>query len=297
MKLGKLDFKRAIAQLYIRYRDDDICALSAQTTFYILMSLFPFLLFLLNMLSFTPVSVPEFISNIKKFMPDDVAAFFSNAVLEIVAAKSPALLSLSAFVTLISASVGISAISRGLNKAYDIEETRPFLKIRGASLIFTIGIAVMVLTTLLFLIFGDLIGEYIFRHFADTEALLRLWSYLRYAVPVGMMILLFTLLYICVPARRIRFSEALPGSLFSTAGWIIVSVIFSVYVNNFASYAKIYGSIGGIIVLLIWLYLSCMILLIGGEINATLSYIKAGSKIAKYEKPIELPFRKKTKLK
>ncbi len=163
-------------------------------------------------------------------------------------------------------------------------------------MIFTIGIALIVLTALLFLIFGDVIGGFLLKHFPDKVSFLELWAALRYAVPIAMMALVFTLLFVCVPNCRITFKEALPGSLFCTAGWIAVSAVFSVYVNNFAAYTKIYGSIGVIIILLIWLYLSSMIILLGGEINAVLTYLRSGKKTDKYENPsVKIPFIKKKK--
>lgn len=291
MKFNRRGWKKLFVQLYIRFKDDGLSALSAQLTFYLLLSLFPFLLFLLNLLSFTRVSAGEFAQNITKFMPRDVALFINGAINELVLSRSPALLSVSALITLISASGGINAVSRGLNKAYDMDEKRPFWKVKIISVVFTIGIAIIMLTALLFLIFGDLIGVYIFSYLPDTEALLELWAWVRYAVPVGMMIFVFSLLYMCVPDCKIRFKEALPGSLFSTAGWIAVSAVFSVYVNNFSGFTRIYGSIGGIIILLIWIYLSSMVILLGGEINAALLYFRSGKKIDKYENHnVKVPF-------
>jgi uncharacterized protein YqhQ len=118
---------------------------------------------------------------------------------------------------------------------------------------------------------------------------LDLWVVLRYAVPIIIMFVMFSLLYVFVPCCSIRFKEALPGSIFSTAGWIIISLLFSFYVSNFANYTRVYGSIGGVIILLIWIYISCIIILLGGEINATFSYFRSNKKLDKYENQNILP--------
>ena len=279
-------WKKYAAQLYVRFRDDDIPSLSAQLTFYLLFSLFPFLLFLLNILSFTTVSPEAFTENISRFLPGDVGVFFRGLVTEMLGVRSAALLSISLVATLC------------LNKACDKDEDRPFWKVSVITVFFTVCIAVMVMVTLLFLIFGKVIGESLFVYIHAERVFPWLWTLLRYAFPIAMM---FFLLYKFIPNCRLTRREVLPGALFSTAGWILTSLVFAFYVNHFAGFTRIYGSIGAVILLMTWLYISSVVLLLGGEINAAVSYFKSGSKIDKYENAkIELPFpfnRKKRKQK
>ncbi len=301
MLLGKTapKWKKYAAQLYVRFKDDDIPSLSAQLTFYLLFSLFPFLLFLLNILSFTAVSPEEFTENISRFLPGDVNVFFRDLVAEMLGARSAALLSISLVATLWGASRGIHAISACLNKACDKNEDRPFWKVTVITVFFTVGIAVMVMVTLLFLIFGRVIGRNILGYIHAEQAFPWLWTLLRYAVPIAMMFLVFFLLYKIIPNCRLTRREVLPGALFSSAGWILTSLVFAFYVNHFAGFTRIYGSIGAVILLMSWLYISSVVLLLGGEINAAVAYFKSGSKLDKYENAkIELPFpfnRKKRK--
>lgn len=298
MKKSTNKWVRLIRQLYIRFQDDNVSALSAQLAFYLLLALFPFVLFLLNLISFTSITSVDFVENIAGFLPAEVETLFRNIVSELLGAKSPGLLSIGALVTLWSASRGISAISFGLNMAYDKRETRPFLKVAAITIVFTIGIAVMVLAALLFLIFGEVLARDIFSCLDGAEAFTKLWRVLRYIVPLVIMLFVFSLLFKFVPNCKLRFKHVLPGALIATIGWSAVSMIFSFYVNNFASYTRIYGSIGGIIILLIWLYISSLVVLLGGEVNAALEYLRSGQKIDKYENPIlKLPqlFRRKKK--
>ena len=291
LMICKQSWKKFFTQLYVRFRDDNIPALSAQLTFYLLFSLFPFLLFLLNILSYTTVSIYDYTENISGFLPDAVGLFFRGLVSEMLGAKSAALLSVSALVTIWSASRGVHAISVCLNKACDATENRPFIKLSAITMFFTVCLAVMVMATLLFLIFGQVIGENLFNLLHVAQVFSRLWEGLRYIVPIGMMFLVFSLLYKYIPNCRLTFKESLPGALFSTFGWVLTSLAFSLYIDLFSGFSKIYGSIGAVILLQIWLYISSVVLLLGGEINAAVGYYRSGVKIDKYENSqIKLPF-------
>jgi len=294
MKKHKRPWAKYAAQLYVRIRDDDILGLSAQLTFFLLLSLFPFLLFLLNILSLTNVPIHAYTVSITRFLPEDIARFLSDLVAEMQSVKSPALLSVSALITLWSASRGVQAISHCLNKACDTEESRPFWRVTAMTMFFTVCLAVLVMVTLLLLIFGGVLGESLFGLFAAERVFRGLWTVLRYAVPIAGMFLVFYLLYKYVPNCRLTRRDVMPGALFSTFGWIAVSLVFAVYINHFSSFTSIYGSLGAVIILLIWLYISSVVLLLGGEINATLAYFRSGTRLDKYENAeIRWPFSRK----
>ncbi len=300
MTANHRQMRRFIRQLYIRFQDDNVSALSAQLAFYLLLALFPFLLFLLNLLSFTAIPSSALLSNVAGFLPGEVGELLRSTVNEILNSKSTGLLSVGAVVTIWSASRGISAVSYALNKAYDKTEDRPFWKVAGIMIVFTLAIAIMVLAALLFLIFGQVLARDIFSCLDGAEAFTKLWRVLRYVVPLVMMLLLFSLLYKFVPNCRLKFKYVLPGAVIASFGWAAASLVFSFYINGFSSYTRIYGSIGGIIILLLWLYLSSMIVMLGGEVNAALHYFRTGQHVDKYEtRLLKLPgflqrLRKKT---
>lgn len=132
------------------------------------------------------------------------------------------------------------------------------------------SIGLVVLLSILLLVFGSWLKTQVFLVADLPYGLNKLWDLLQYAVPLFVMFVVFTLLYWIAPSRRLRLKEVMPGALFSTLGWIITSVLFSVYVNQFSDFTKTYGSLGGVMILLIWLYISSIIILVGGEINAIL---------------------------
>jgi membrane protein len=276
--------------MYIRFQDDNVSSLSAQLSLFLLLALFPFILFMLNLLSFTSIPSGSFIGNIAEFLPAEVGKLLRQTVSEIIGAKSTGLLSVGAVVTIWSASRGVSAVSFALNKAYDKQEDRPFWKVAIIMMVFTVAIAVIVVAALLFLIFGEVLARDIFSCLDGAETFTRLWRLLRYIVPLVLMLLLFSLLYKFVPNCKLRLKHVLPGAIVASFGWAAASFVFSLYVNDFSTYTRIYGSIGGIIILLLWLYLSSMIVILGGEINATLHYFRTGQYIDKYEiKRLQLP--------
>lgn len=165
---------------------------------------------------------------------------------------------------------GVNAIIKGLNRAYDIDESRAFWKIRGIAFLATLTIGFVVLLSILLLVLGTWLKTQVFLLTDLPYGFQKLWDLLQYAVPLLVMFIVFTLLYWIAPSRRLALREVVPGALFSTLGWIITSVLFSIYVNQFSDFTKTYGSLGGVMILLIWLYISSIIILAGGEINAIL---------------------------
>ncbi|MCA0754290.1 YihY/virulence factor BrkB family protein [Paenibacillus sp. N4] len=262
---------RFIKQLYSRFRDDDVPGIGAQLTYYLILSFFPFLIFMVSVLGFVQLSGDSLVAELIRILPADTGESVSSIWSEVAGHSSGAFLSLGMIATLWSASNGLNAIIKGINKAYDVEESRPFWKVRGISLLATVVLAAVIMMSMLLLIFGKVIAKYVFRLLDMTAGFEWVWGVLRYSVPVATMIIVFCLLFWLAPNRRLRFREVIPGALMTTFGWITTSLLFQVYINQFGNYSKTYGSLGGIIVLLIWLYLSSILILLGGEINATLA--------------------------
>nr|WP_312579511.1 YihY/virulence factor BrkB family protein [Sedimentibacter sp.] len=283
MQILNKNKKEYIKQLIFRYKDDDISGLSAQITYYLILSFFPFLIFLLNTLSFTPIPTSDFTQNIVKFLPQETSNTVLGIVNEILGARSITLLSVGMLATIWSSSKGISAMIKGLNKAYDYKENRPIWKVKIMGILFTIGLAIIIIFTFLLLIFGQIISDYFLRFLGAKKIIYLLWKIIRYITPFVSMIMIFSLFYKFAPNYRLKFSDVIFGSIFTTLGWLCTSLVFSFYVNNFNSYSKIYGSIGGMIALFVWLYISSTIILVGGEINAIISYYNSNVKTEKYE--------------
>jgi membrane protein len=262
--------------LYGRFEDDDVPAMGAQLTYYLILSFFPFLIFVFAVLSYSDISVSDAIKNVSSVLPQLSDQMIVDVFTELQKSRNGSLLSIGLLATLWSASNGINAVVKALNKAYDVEENRPFWKARGISFIFTIILAVLIFLSMILLIFGKVIGETIYRVTQLPGNFEVLWGIAQYVIPLITMVCAFVLLYKYTPNLRLRFREVIPGAVFATLGWVVTSILFSFYVNNFGNYTKTYGSIGGIIVLLTWLYLSSILIILGGEMNATLHFDREG---------------------
>lgn len=265
-------------QLIFRIKDDNVTAIGAQLSYYLVLSIFPFLIFFLNILSFTPLVREDVLQNIIAVLPIETQQIITSLVLETVRNSSETLLSLSAITGIWAASKGLMALIRAINKAYDVEETRSYIELRLLAVLFTLALLVLLTIVLLTIVFSEVLGNQIFNFLGVTLNFMIFWEYLRILISVGSMILIFALLFRFSPSirnsKKISFKQTLPGAIFSSIGWIITSTLFSYYVNNFANYSKTYGSLGGMVVLLIWLYISSIIIVMGGEINATLQYMQ-----------------------
>lgn len=256
-----------------RIKDDNVTAMAAQLSYYLILSLFPFLIFFLNLLSYTPIARNDVLHSLIVLLPSDTQRLILGLLVETISKSSDTLLSLGAITGIWAASKGSMSLIRSLNKAYDVEEKRSYLELRAIAILFTVGLLVLLLIVLSTLVFGEILGNKLFDYLDMTQNFMEIWEYLRIIISLGSMILIFSLLYKFSPSLRnsskINFKHTLPGAVFTSLGWIFISVLFSYYVNNFGNYGKTYGSLGGIIVLLIWLYISSIIIITGGEINAT----------------------------
>lgn len=261
-------------QLYKKIKADDIQATSAQLTYYLLLSFFPFLIFIMTLVGYANISMIDKVDDLREIIPVQAVSIIEEIIKEVSEGRSQALLSFGMLATLWATSRCINAIIKGLNKAYDIEDNRRLWKVRVFSILGTFVIGIVVLLSILMIVFGNWVGNQLSFLFHFSDSIHRLWNFLQYMVPLLVMTVVFTFLYLIGPNQKITFKEALPGAAFTTLGWIITSITFSIYVNQFGNFTKTYGSLAGVMILLIWLYISSNIILIGGEINATLAHRK-----------------------
>lgn len=267
-----------VDQLLYRIGDDEVFAIGAQLTYFLILSIFPFIVMLLNILSYTPLVREDILLNLTQYLPLEVQKLINGFAVEIIKTSSQELLSIAAILGLWTASSGISAVMRAINKAYDTEETRPFYKSKLLSIFFTIILLISLTIVFLTLVFGEVLGKRLFSYLGYTDIFLGLWSILRMLIPIVYMVFTFTVFYRFAPSTKninhVKLKNSIPGAIFTSLGWLITSTIFSYYVNNFGRYTITYGSLGGIIILLIWLYISSIIIVLGGEINATSKYFR-----------------------
>lgn len=255
-----------------RMKEDDISAWASKLTFFILLSIFPFMIFLIEILSHVSIDSSEGIQELTQFFPPEILALLELIVEDITKTDSPSsVLPIAIIAAVWAASKGILAIISGLNVAYDETETRNYFFLRLISIIYTIAFAIIILITLVLMVFGNKIIRFITLNVPFLADQAAFFDSVRVIFSVFSIFIFFTLLYNTIPNRKITFRDVIPGALFATFGWISLSYLFSIYVNASKSISYMYGSLTSIILLMLWLYISCTIIMIGGEINAVVS--------------------------
>jgi len=274
MKFQKI--KEYVKNLIFRFQDDDVLAMSSQLAYSLLMAFFPFLIFLLTIVGFSPIKSEDVLLGLKSILPKEAYVLIRKTVVEVVDTKNGHLLSLSLIFTIWSAANGLGAVIKGLNKAYDEEEKRSFIKLQIVAVLSTIALVFMIMAAFIFLVFGNVLGRYIASSLKQLDGFWSMWNALRYVGTILNMILIFSVIYHFTPSRRLKWKEVLPGSIFTTIGWIVVSIGFAFYIDNFGNYSLVYGSLGAVVTLMTWLFISSIIILLGGELNATLAFQREG---------------------
>jgi membrane protein len=259
-----------LKQLFKKIGTDDLGGLSAECSYYLILSIFPFLIFLLSIIGLTSIDQSMLIDQIETLLPAESARVVLGTIDSIMESGNVTLLSFGMIITLWSSLKGIRALIKGVNIAYNTIENRPFWETLLVAFFSTLGIPMLIIVSFFFLVFGEKIGEFLFGFLGITGIFQALWNQLRIVFPVLMLIFSFSLFYKFAPNRILRLKDVFIGALFAAFGWISISLLYSAYINRFGNYSMIYGSLGGIIILLIWLYISSLIILLGGEINAML---------------------------
>jgi membrane protein len=269
---------RALKAAVAEFQRDDALGLAAQLAFYLILALFPFLLVLVSLMGTfsSPGLAEQVLGYFREVTPEQVYGIIESYLSDIIAGNRPApgLFSVGLVIALWSASGAFAALINALNKAYDVEETRPFWKVRGIALLMTLGLSVIVMIGVLLLVAGPPIGRGIADLFGLGEVFTLVWNVVQWPVALSLMVFTVALLYYYAPDAGQPFRWITPGGLIGVLLWVLASVIFRFYVSNFGSYDATYGSIGAVIVLLLYLYISSLTILFGAELNATLVRLK-----------------------
>ena len=260
------------------FQRDDALGLAAQLAFYLILALFPFILVLVSLMGtfFNERLAAEILEYFQQVTPEQVYVIIETYLGDTISGnnRAPGLFSIGLVIALWSASGAFAALINALNKVYDVEETRPIWKVRGLALLMTLGLSAMILVGVLLLIFGPGIGSAIAGFFGLGGVFELVWNIARWPVALFFMVFTIALIYYISPDAGQPFRWITPGGLVGVILWVLASLGFRFYVSNFGSYDVTYGSIGAVIVLLLYLYISSLTILFGAELNATLVRMK-----------------------
>jgi membrane protein len=253
---------------------DNCLNLAAQLAYYFFLALFPALLFLVAIISFMPVSglLDAITQTLARVAPVEVISIVNDQVLKIAHEQNGGLLTLGMLGTIWSTSSGVNAIIDTLNQAYDIQESRPWWKVKAIALGLTIALAVFIVISFALVIAGPTLAEKVADWFHFGPAFEWTWKILQWPLVFALVSIAIAMIYYYAPDAEQEWIWITPGSLLATALWLLISLGFKFYVTNFTSYNATYGAIGGVIVLMLWFYVSGLAVLAGAELNAEIEH-------------------------
>ncbi len=277
--LGVLELSKRSVKAYL---EDDMMTYAAALAFRTLFALFPFMIFLVALLGF--LRIPGFfdwlLNQAQTVLPEQAMGQVEQVVGQVRDRGQGGLLSVGIIVAIWSASVGVRSLMNGLNAAYDVEEERPAWKRYPLSILYTIAPALMIIVAAGLMFIGPQVVGWLAEQVGLAEIFTTLWAWIRWPVAIFLLMLAVAIIYYAGPNVDQPFRLITPGSILAVTVWVAASLGFSYYVSNFRNYEATYGSLGSVIVLLFYFFISSAMLMFGAEVNAQIYHHVAGSEDA-----------------
>ena len=275
--------------LWKRYQDHALPDKAAQLSYYFIFSMFPFLLFLVTLTAYLPIgdAVDMLLERVSQVMPTEAFNLINGQVDALLHRRNPKALTVGIIVSLWSASRGLDAIRTVLNLAYEVKESRPWWKVQGIALLMTIASALLVVFAVVLIVLGGKFGAWLTHKVNFGDDYLLVWRYLRWPVTAVVIMWALALTYYLLPDVKQQFKFITPGSVIGSIFWLLGTWGFTYYVEHFANYNVAYGSIGGVAILLTWLYIGGLIFMFAGEMNAIIEHASVEGKEPRARAPGE----------
>lgn len=282
-------------ELLRRFKEHDVQDYGATLAFFWFLSIFPGIIFILALLSFFDISQASFQEQLNNLAPGAAATEFLTGIFDAIGEPRGGLLSIGAILAIWSAAKGVERLINMAIHAYGEDNERNFFVSKGIALGLTLLLGVGVLLLIVSNVFGSQIIDFLMRFIPISGADVILINVFRYVLTTVILILTLSIFYKIAPQQHVFWKSTIPGAIFGVVAWQLVSLGFSLYVSNFGNYDSTYGSLGGIIVTLLWLQLTGMIILIGSEINATWQRFFRTPSEREYEKNFKKNKKSKSK--
>jgi membrane protein len=286
--LGGLSWKDLGKRVWGEVQGDDVFGRSAQLAYYFLLALIPFLLFLTSVIGLVLGSGTglrhSLFNYLSQVLPGDAFKLVDSTMYEVSAASGGGKVAFGILAALWAASSGMGAITDALNAAYDVKESRPWWRQRLTAVGLTVALSVLIITALVLVLYGGRIAEHVAGSYGLGGVFVTAWEVLQWPIVLAFMLVSFALIYYFAPdLREQEWTWLTPGSAVGVGLWLLVSFGFRVYLHFFNSYSKTYGSLGAVIILMLWLYLTGAAILFGGEVNSVIedAAARAGAPDAK----------------
>ncbi len=276
-RLGGLSPRILTRRVYDGIWAHDLLDRAASLSYYFLFALFPALLFLTAVVGLLPGPklVDQLLGYVARVLPADAASLLTKTLAEVIKGARGSLVSLGVLGALWGASSGMVSISNALNVAFEVRDTRTWWRHRLEAIGLTVWFCMLTILAMLLFVFGERIGDAIAQGLGVGEAFTRAWNIARWPALTLFALVGIMLVYQLAPAARQPWRRVTPGAIFALAGWLVASFGLREYVAYFGNYNATYGSIGGVILLMLWFYFSSLALLLGAEINSQIQRAEA----------------------
>jgi membrane protein len=272
-KLGGLSWLQLGKRVWNEIQEDNVFGRAAELSYYFLLALFPFLIFVTSVIGIvlgSGTGTRHMLFNyLARIMPPSAFQLIDSTMYEVSAASSGGKLSFGLIAALWAASNALTSITDSLNTAYDLKESRPWWKTRLVALGLTVALSVLIVGALVLVVAGGKIAEWLALHYGLGPVFPTAWKIIQWPVVFAAIMLAFALIYYLAPDfRKQSWQWLTPGAAIGVALWLLVSLGFRVYLHFFNSYSATYGSLGAVIILMLWFYFTGAAVLIGGEVNS-----------------------------
>ena len=279
--LGLVDFFKLT---YKEVSEDHVMAFAGNLTYKGLFAIFPFFTFLLSLLGIFGAGglVNTMVDKLSGVAPQSATKFIEGQLLSITQSQAESAFTFGAIISLLLALWGVSgafrSVMEAMNVMYEVEEDRPFWKVYGLSIFMSLAVVVLLLGALVLVVFGESIGVTVADLVGLGSVFATIWSIVQWPVVALVVLFAFSLIYYFAPAAKQRFRWISPGSILAFVFWLLFSLLFSLYVSMSGSYNETYGSLAGVIVLMLYVYYSALIMLVGAEMNQVIEWHIPGGK-------------------
>ena len=267
--LRRLPWKKLAVEVKNQAAHDNLTNGAAAIGFYLMLALFPGLIFLLSILPYLPIPRLEqaIMDLLHQGMPGEAAGLLQGTVQSLVQERQGGLLSLGLLGTLWAASAGMMAIMRQLNQTYNVEESRSFVRARGTALVMTVLFGVLVIGAMTLIVGGGFLQRWLTEQTGLQQPVVILFAVLRWGIVFLLLLLAFSMFYYLGPDVDQEFRWISPGAVFGVPVLILSALGFRFYIENFGNYEATYGGLGAVIILMMWLFVAGLVLLLGSGIN------------------------------
>lgn len=265
MKRVKDSYQR-IMNIAVEVSADHVGAYAAQSAYFFMLCMIPIILLLLTMVQYTPVTKADVMTAVIQVFPSSVDSMITSIVNQVYN-QSTGVIPITIIVALWSAGKGVLAVTSGLNCVYKCNETRNYLVLRIRATFYTVLFILVIILLLVLAVFGNTLNIFIAEHIPILESMADWLIEARVVITPAVLVLFLLFLYKFLPNRKDKIRNQLSGAVFATIGWMVISWIFSIYLDIFKGFSNMYGSLTTIVLIMLWLYFCMYCILLGGEVN------------------------------